>query len=427
MSDLLRDSDIDRLVTELNRGGDPTQVADGIGESLLTPPAARIASSVFAELPLDPTDRKAIAAGSPLDLLLAEMVERGASDLLLVAGMPPVFRRVGRLLRGDRPNLEDGDLDAAFAAHLSLVARRRLETLGATDLIVQRGVGRGAWRFRVNLHRQRGRPAAAVRALPVEIPTLQSLNLPPQLVELVRPARGLVLVCGPTGSGKSSTLAALVGEVLRARACHVITIEDPVEFEHRSANAVVEHIEIGRDSPSFAAALRAALRQDPDVILVGEMRDLDTIATALTAAETGHLVLGTLHTNDAAQAVHRVVDVFPAERQGQIRHQLALALHAILAQQLVPLAAGSGAAGSGRVPAIELLLANYGVRNQIRTNQVHKLCTEIALGRRHGMLSLEQSLADLVNAGAIGLDDARIRASHPEELEALLTPQASRR
>jgi twitching motility protein PilT len=410
MSELLRDSDLDRLINELNRRAPATGDEERVDEV----PWAEAADGL--EVRLEPALSQATVPGSLLDRLLAEMSERGASDLLLVAGMPPVFRVAGRLARGSEPPLADGELEAALAPHLGAAARRKLETRGAADLMVQRSGGRVAWRFRVNVHRQRGRPAAAVRALPVEVPTLQSLRLPAQLVELVRPTRGLVLVCGPTGSGKSSTLAALVGEVVRARACHVITIEDPVEFEHCSDSAVIEHIEIGRDSPSFAAALRAALRQDPDVILVGEMRDLETTATALTAAETGHLVLGTLHTNDAAQAVRRVVDVFPAERQGQIRHQLALALHAVLVQQLLPFAGRPG-----RVPAVELLLANYGVRNHIRTNQVHKLRTEISLGRRHGMISFEQSLADLVRAGAIEMDEARIRASHPEELEALLS------
>jgi twitching motility protein PilT len=231
----------------------------------------------------------------------------------------------------------------------------------------------------------------------------------------VRTSRGLVLVCGPTGAGKSSTLAALVGELNRTRSCHILTIEDPVEYEHRPGKAVIEHIEVGRDARSFPEALRAALRQDPDVLLVGEMRDLETVATALTAAETGHLVLSTLHTNDAAQAIHRIVDVFPPAQQAQIRHQLALALHAIVVQQLVP-----RADGRGRVPAVELLLATYPVRHHIRSDNLQKLYNEISLGKRHGMISMEQSLAQLVREGKIGLEEAQVRASHPEELEALL-------
>ena len=223
------------------------------------------------------------------------------------------------------------------------------------------------------------------------MPSLASLNLPPALAELVKPSRGLILVCGPTGSGKSSTLAAMVGEINRSRTSHIITIEDPIEYEHRSIRSVIEHVEVGRDARSFHDALRASLRQDPDVILVGEMRDLETVATALTAAETGHLVLSTLHTNDAQQAVHRVVDVFPPAQQSQIRHQLALSLHAIVVQQLVP-----RADGRGRVPAIELLLANYPVRHHIRSDDLQKLYNEITIGKRHGMIAMEESLALLV-------------------------------
>jgi twitching motility protein PilT len=221
-----------------------------------------------------------------------------------------------------------------------------------------------------------------------------------------------VLLCGPTGSGKTSTLAALVAEINRTRTCHVITIEDPIEYEQASGRAYIEHVEVGRDAPSFAAALRAALRQDPDVILVGEMRDLETIATALTAAETGHLILSTLHVNDVSQAIHRVVDVFPAEQQVQVRQQLALSLHAMVCQHLVP-----RADGRGRVPALEILVATYAARNHVRTGKLEHLYTEITLGKRHGMVTMEESLARLVKARAITVEEARMRASHPDELE----------
>jgi twitching motility protein PilT len=267
----------------------------------------------------------------------------------------------------------------------------------------------------VNLHRQRGQLAASIRSLPLDIPNLAGLNLPAVLGELMRPSRGLVLFCGPTGSGKSTTLAALVEEINRTRTSHVITIEDPVEYEHRSNKSIIEHVEIGRDARSFPEALRAALRQDPDVILVGEMRDLETVATALTAAETGHLVLSTLHTNDAAQAVHRIVDVFPPNQQGQIRHQLALALNAIVVQQLVP-----RSDGRGRMPAVEVLQATYPVRHHIRNDHTQKLYNELTLGKRYGMISMEDSLAQLVREGKIDIEEARMRASHPDELNALL-------
>jgi twitching motility protein PilT len=227
-----------------------------------------------------------------------------------------------------------------------------------------------------------------------------------------------VLVCGPTGSGKTTTLAALVGEINRNDARHIITIEDPVEYEHRNAKSVIEQVEVGRDTASFAAALRAALRQDPDVILVGEMRDLETVSTALTAAETGHLILSTLHTSDVAQAIHRIVDVFPPAQQTQIRQQLALALNAIIVQHLIP-----RSDGNGRSVAVEVLLANTAVRNHIRNEKLQNLATEITLGKRQGMISLEDSLAQLVQQGVITVEDARIRASRQDELESLLRPR----
>jgi twitching motility protein PilT len=297
--------------------------------------------------------------------------------------------------------------------------RERIEMHGSADFSLRLAHAgsedRRAWRFRVNVHRQRGTYAAAVRALPSEVPNLSQLNLPPALAELVKPTRGLVLVCGPTGSGKSTTLAALVGEINRSEARHIISIEDPIEYEHRNAQSIIEQIEIGRDAPSFPAALRAALRQDPDVIVVGEMRDLETVATALTAAETGHLILATLHTSDTASAIQRVVDVFPPGQQTQIRQQLALSLNAIVVQQLVP-----RSDGTGRAVAVEVLLANHAVRNHIRNEKLQNLITEITVGKRAGMISLEDSLLRLVQQGAITLDDARVRSSRPDELESLM-------
>ena len=256
---------------------------------------------------------------------------------------------------------------------------------------------------------------AAASAPCPEAPSFTSLRLPPSLAELAKVNRGLVLITGPTGSGKTSTLAAIVAEINRTRACHVVTIEDPVEIEHRHVRSAVEHVEVGRDTPSFADGLRAALRQDPDVILVGEMRDLETVSTALTAAETGHLILSSLHTNDAAQSVHRIVDVFPASQQEQIRQQLALSVHAIASQHLLP-----RADGHGRVPAVELLLATPAVRHHIRSGQLQKLYTEITLGKRIGMIGLEESLAALVREGLVSRDEAEARSGRPEELRSLL-------
>ena len=417
MTEQIRDPDLDRLVRELNEkssAGAPDDASGLVFEPV--DPAAAPPDSLRLRAP----EQALVSEGGSLDKLLKAVIGEKASDLLLIAGLPPIYRINGRLLRmEDHGPLDGGEISRIFQTHLGVKERQDLEERGSTDFslsLSRRDEGiAGAWRFRVNIHRQRGDLGAAVRALPSEIPTLAGLNLPPTLAELIKPSRGLVLVCGPTGSGKSSTLAALVGEINRSRASHIITIEDPIEYEHRSVRSAIEHIEVGRDTRSFHEALRASLRQDPDVILVGEMRDLETVATALTAAETGHLVLSTLHTNDAQQAVHRVVDVFPPAQQSQIRHQLALSLHAIVVQQLVP-----RADGRGRVPAIELLLANYPIRHHIRSDALQKLYNEITLGKRQGMIALEESLAQLVHRGVIGDDEARMRASHPDALEAML-------
>jgi twitching motility protein PilT len=409
MTGKLNDPELDRLVQELNSQNPPEE---GIREGEAAPP-----SPPGSGEDLDLPGRARIEEGEALDGLLLELSRQRASDLLLIAGMPPVFRVDGRLVKAPAEALDGDELAQMFRSHLGSRARRDLDERGSADFPLRFSPGREldeggpARRFRVNLHRQRGQLAAAIRALPLEIPTLPGLNLPPLLGELIKPSRGLILLCGPTGSGKSTTLAALVGEINRSRTAHIITIEDPVEYEHRSIKSVVEHIEIGRDARSFPEALRAALRQDPDVILVGEMRDLETVTTALTAAETGHLILSTLHTNDAAQAVHRIVDVFPPTQQAQIRHQLALSLHAIVVQQLVP-----RADGRGRVPAVELLLATYPVRHHIRSDNLQKLYNEITLGKRSGMMSMEESLSQLALQGTIDPEEARVRASHPDEL-----------
>jgi twitching motility protein PilT len=363
---------------------------------------------------------QSVPEGNALEQLLIEVAQRGASDLLLVVGVAPVFRVSGRLARTTDSPLTSEDIQSLLAGVVTGRVREKLENDGSADLSLRlsRSVDesdRRAWRFRVNVHRQRGTLAAAIRALPTEVPTLAQLRLPSSLAELVKPTRGLVLVCGPTGSGKSTTLAALVGELNRTDARHIITIEDPIEYEHRNTKSIIEQIEVGRDAPSFASALRASLRQDPDVILVGEMRDLETVSTALTAAETGHLILSTLHTSDASQAIHRIVDVFPPAQQTQIRQQLALSLNAIVVQHLVP-----RSDDKGRAVAVEVLLANNAIRNHIRNERLQNLATEITLGKRSGMISLEDSLARLVLDGLITVDDARGRSARPDELESLL-------
>ena len=385
MTRLIPDPDLEQLVRELNDSDDSADV-------VAAPPTA-------------------IAEGSLLERLLIEMTQRGASDLLLIAGNPPVMRIGGRLVKTEGAAIEPNEIASLFAPLFSGRARAQLDSSGATDFSLRLAPRR----FRVNVHRQRGTLAAAIRSLPTEIPTLQQLNLPAQLAELVRPTRGLVLVCGPTGSGKTTTLAALLGEINRNEQRHIVTIEDPIEYEHRNLKSVIEQIEVGRDSPAFAEALRASLRQDPDVILVGEMRDLETVATALTAAETGHLILSTLHTSDAAQAIHRIIDVFPPAQQNQIKQQLALSLNAIVCQQLIP--RGDSAE---RAVAVELLIANYPVRNHIRNDKLQQLATEITMAKRQGMISIEDSLARLVRQGQITIEEARIRAPRPDELDSLL-------
>lgn len=403
MGKYVPDPEIDRLVQEMNRLVE--RDSEGVGED---------AGSIHN---LDDPSIRTVSAGEGLGEMLIEMVRRRASDLILVPGAQPVLRVDGLLERLGGEVAEEG-VRSLFSPHLGDRARRMLTETGSADFSISLStdddVGESV-RLRVNIQRQGGRLAAAVRSLPQKVPDLAELNLPESLGELVQPSNGLVLVCGPTGSGKSTTLAALLDLVNRTQFRHVITIEEPVEYEHRNRQSVFEQIEVGSDSPSFATALRSALRRDPDVILVGEMRDLETMATAITAAETGHLILSTLHTGDVAQAVHRVVDVYPSTQQAQVSQQLSLSLSAIVCQQLVPTADGGG-----RLPAVEVLRATYAVRNHIRRGNIDRLYNELLGGRSRGMISMEQSLAKLVREEAITADEARVRSSRPDELERLL-------
>jgi twitching motility protein PilT len=269
-------------------------------------------------------------------------------------------------------------------------------------------------RFRINVHHERGRPAATIRSLPLMPPRLSELSLPTNILALTRLPYGLVLVGGPTGSGKTTTLAALVNEINRREAKHIITIEDPIEYEHPQQKSIVEQVEIGIDSPDFPTALRSALRQAPDVIVVGEMRDAETMRIALTAGETGHLVFSTLHTGDVTSTISRVADSFPPERQGTIRQELSMSLAAVMTQILVPRIHG------GRVPATELLMISYGARQHIRKNALQHLHQEITITRPKGSFTFEESLATLVRQGLISTDEARARTVHPEELDLLL-------
>ena len=270
-------------------------------------------------------------------------------------------------------------------------------------------------RFRANIHHQRGTLAASIRLLPARIPTIESLHLPAALARIADRRQGLVLVTGATGCGKSSTLAAMIDLINTRRRTHIVTIEDPVEYQHVNRSSIVEQIEVGHDTPDFVNSLRSILRQTPDVILVGEMRDPETMATVLTAAETGHLVFSTLHTNDAAQSVSRILDSFPASHQGQMRQQMSLALLAVVAQQLVP-----AADGINRYPALEIMMATDAVRNLIRKGEDHQLRSQLTIGRGEGMMTMEQSLAELVRAGRILRETAFAHCFRPEELRRVL-------
>ena len=359
-----------------------------------------------------PVDAGAFPIGVSLDDLLTEAVARGASDLLLVAGVPPVVRVNGALARTDGEPLTSAATRAYPLYLLDEAAYREFLRGKASDFTFERP---GLGRFRCDLHFQRGTVALSIRVLPSEVPTLQELNLPATYARFAELSRGLVLFCGPTGCGKSTTMAALVGLISTTRAAHVVAIEDPVEYVHPQARSVVEQIEVGRDSPSFAAALRHALRQNPDVILVGEMRDLETIAIALTAAETGHLVYSTLHTPDVAQTVDRIVDSFPDSQQNQIRQQLSLSLAGIAVQVLLP-----SSNGPRRLPACEILFANDPIRNLIRTGKNHQIHSQLTMGRKEGMLTMEESLASLVRAGRVSREEAILRAAHTDEFLAHL-------
>jgi len=342
---------------------------------------------------------------------LALLADAAGSDLLLVAGAPPSIRVEGRIRPLAEGPLDGVDVEEAVLPALAPHARRQYRDAHIADGSF-RVAGRG--RFRINLHRERGRAAAAVRALPARVPRLASLGLPAGVEQLTRLPRGLVLIGGPTGSGKTTTLAALVDEIARRDARHIVTVEDPIEYEHQHHSGVVEQVEIGVDAPDFPTALRASLRQAPDIIVVGEMRDPETMRIALAAAETGHLVFSTVHTTDAASTVGRVADSFPDERQNTIRQEMSMALAAVMTQTLLP------RIGGGLVPAAELLIVSYGARQHIRKNALQHLHQETTITRRLGSNTLEESLAHLVRQGLVERQDALGRAVHAEELEQLL-------
>ena len=341
-----------------------------------------------------------------VERLLREAVERRASDIHLTVGVPPTLRINGALVRLPLPPLGTADTLRLFESIAPEERRTYLDQNGEVDFS---HTIHGLSRFRVNAFRQRGSVAIAVRLIPEQVPTLGQLELPEVVATLSRKPRGLILVTGPTGSGKSTTMAAMINQINEEQACNIITLEDPIEYLHRHKKSLINQREIGADSRSFANGLRAALREDPDVILVGEMRDMDTISIAVRAAETGHLVLATLHTSDASQTIDRIIDVFPPYQQQQIRTQLSLTLQGIISQQLLP-----RRSGTGRAVAVEILVATPAVRNLVREGKSHQLLTVIQTGAKTGMQSMDAALRDLCRAGIVADEEALMRASDPD-------------
>jgi twitching motility protein PilT len=352
-------------------------------------------------------------SATSIDELLEQVVVRGSSDLHVTVGSEPVVRVNGRLQRLEEfARLSPEDTQRMLYRILSTEQQKHFEIKRQIDISYSIP---GLARFRVNVYFQRESLGAAFRLIPAELKTLEQLGLPPVLKEFTSKPRGLVLVTGPTGSGKSTTLAAVIDEINRTRDDHIMTIEDPIEFLHRHKRCIVNQREIGPDASSFAEALRGALRQDPDVILLGEMRDLETISTALTAAETGHLVFATLHTQDAPSTVDRLIDVFPGAQQEQVRVQIASTLQGIVTQTLLPTMDGLG-----RVAALEILLPDDAVRNLIRQAKVEQIYSVMQTNTSRGMQTLEQALLDLVRRGKISKEIALMRSSKPDQLKGLL-------
>ena len=354
---------------------------------------------------------------SHVDELLRLVIEWKGSDLHMTVGVPPVIRVDGHLKPTPFERVQPQDNQRILYDILSDEQIQRFESTLELDFSYQ--VARVA-RFRVNVFKERGNLAAAFRVIPQKIPSLEDLGLPPILKEIANKPRGLVLVCGPTGSGKSTTLAAMVNDINATRSEHILTIEDPIEFVHPHKYSVIAQRELGMDTKSFAAALKSALREDPDVILVGEMRDMETMQLAVTAAETGHLVFATLHTNSAAQTVDRIVDVFPPGQQEQIRVQLSNNLEAVVVQQLL-----RRANQPGRVCALEIMSASPAVRNLIREGKSHQINSMIQISNNLGMQTMDQCLRDLYAKGSITYDDAIARAMQPEELKKMISGGAT--
>lgn len=346
-----------------------------------------------------------------LNTIIKTAFENGASDIHVTAGTPPVIRCSGELLRLGEEKLMSDDT-VAIANEIFKIAdySKKFEENGEVDFsfaISEYG------RFRANIYKQRGSTAIAIRLIPKEIPSVQSLNLPDAVVKLANKSRGLVLVTGPTGAGKSTTLAALINIINEQKNSHIITLEDPIEYLHKHKTGIVNQREIGIDSHSFASALRSALREDPDVIMIGELRDQETISIALTAAETGHLVFGTLHTMGAAKTIDRIVDTFMESQQQQVRVQLSSVLQAVITQQLIP-------SGEILVPAFEVMMVTHGISNLIREGKTHQVDNLIQTGNRYGMQTMDGTLLGLLRQGRISKEDVMTYCFDPEIMEKML-------
>ncbi len=350
--------------------------------------------------------------------LLKMMIEKGSSDLHITTGSAPRLRVDGKLIPMDHPVLSPGDTKALCYSILTDAQKHRFEEANELDLSF--GI-KGLSRFRANIFMQRGAVAGAFRTIPFQIKTFQELGLPDVAEQLIKKPQGLVLVTGATGSGKSTTLAAMLDRINTERQEHIITVEDPIEYLHPHKKCLVNQREINADTSSFRNALRYILRQDPDVVLIGEMRDLETIEAALTIAETGHLTFATLHTNSAIQSINRIVDVFPPHQQEQVRVQLSFVLEGVMAQQLIP-----RKDGQGRVLAIEVMIPNPAIRNLIREDKIHQIYSMMQTGQtRFGMQTMNQSLFDLFFRGILSKDDAIGRSPIPEELTTMIQRAAA--
>lgn len=351
-----------------------------------------------------------------IEELLEDAVGKGASDIHISANLPPVFRIDGKLIRTNMEALTAENVETLVFPILNNEQRRKLEQEWELDLSY--GI-HGLGRFRVNVYKNNGTYAAAFRTINTQVPSFETLGLPPVVKKITERPRGLILVTGPTGSGKSTTLASMIDHINETRNEHILTIEDPVEFVHKSKKSVVHQRELGQDTRSFANALKSALREDPDIILVGEMRDLDTISLAITAAETGHLVMGTLHTSSASQTIDRIIDVFPQGQQQQIRIMLSNSLCAVFSQTLLPKLSENGEK-KGRVMAQEIMVVNGAIANLIREGRTSQMYSAIQTGAQHGMQTLETALANLYKKGLISAEDALVKSSRPDELKRLI-------